>query len=86
VLPLSHGEVEVVEFEAEEFPWVTIRLKDGSVLRFKVVVTGVMRIGNDPNTGIPIYTIQTQGVIQVVKVPKELVRRPGQLGAPGPAT
>jgi len=86
VLPFSPAEVEVVEFEAEEFPWITIRLKDGSVLRFKVVVTGVMRLGNDPNTGIPVYTIQTQGVIQMVKVPKELVKRPGQPGVPGPAT
>jgi len=86
VFPLPPGEVEVVEFEAEEFPWVTIKLKDGSVLWFKVVVTGVMRLGNDPNTGIPVYTIQTQGVVQMVKVPKELIKRPGQPRAPGPAT
>jgi len=80
------GEVEVVEFEAEEFPWITIKLKDGTVLRFKVVVTGVMRLGNDPNTGIPIYTIQTQGVIQMVKIPRELIKRPGQPRTPGPTT
>jgi len=80
------GEVEVVEFEAEEFPWITIKLKDGTVLRFKVVVTGVMRLGNDPNTGIPIYTIQTQGVIQMVKIPRELIKRPGQPRTPSPTT
>jgi len=86
VLPLPPGEVEVVEFEAEEFPWVTIKLKDGSVLRFKVVVTGVLRAGNDPNTGVPIYMVQTQGIVQMVRVPRELIKRPGQLGVPGPAT
>jgi len=76
----------VVEFEAEEFPWVTIKLKDGTVLRFKVVVTGVMKVGNDPNTGIPIYTIQTQGVIQLVRIPRELIKKPGQPRPPSPTT
>jgi hypothetical protein len=76
--PQPVGEIEVVEFEADEFPWITIKLKDGSVLRFKVFVTGVLKIGNDPNTGIPIYSIQTQGAIQLVKIPKELIKKPSQ--------
>jgi hypothetical protein len=84
--PQPLGEVEVIEFEAEEFPWITIKLKDGTILRFKVVVTGVMKVGHDPNTGIPIYSIQTQGVIQLVKIPKELIKKPGQPRSPGPTT
>lgn len=87
--PQPVGEIEAVEFESDppEFPWVTLRLKDGTVLRFKVVVTGVLRMGNDPNTGIPIYSIQTQGVIQIAKIPRELIKRPGaQAKGPGPTT
>ncbi|BBD73929.1 hypothetical protein HS1genome_2318 [Sulfodiicoccus acidiphilus] len=76
---VAQGEPTVVEFETEgEIPWVTIKLKDGSVLKMKVFVTGVIRVGNDPNTGLPIYAIQTQPVIQNVKIPSELIKKPGR--------
>ncbi len=45
--PQPLGKVEVIEFKAEEFPWITIKFKDGTILRFKVVITGVMRV-DDP--------------------------------------
>jgi len=65
---------DLVEFEAEgEDHWTTLKLKDGSVLRFRTVVTAVFRIGNDPNTGLPVYGIQNSNAIRMVSIPKELI-------------
>jgi len=68
---------ELVEFEAEgEEHWIKLKLKDGSVLKFKTIVTAVFRVGNDPNTGLPIYMVQSTNVIRIVSVPKELIKKP----------
>jgi hypothetical protein len=70
------GEPEPIEFETEgENPWITIKLKDGAILKLKVEVTGVIKVGHDPNTGIPIYAVQTQNVLRIDKIPKELIRK-----------
>lgn len=68
---------ELVEFETEEDPkWVTVKLKDGSVIQIKMEIVSIMRGGNDPNTGIPNYMIQATNIIRVMKVPKELMAKP----------
>lgn len=68
---------ELVEFETEEDPkWVTVKLKDGSVIQIKMEVVSIMRAGNDFNTGIPNYMIQATNIIRVLKVPKELMVKP----------
>ncbi len=67
----------MVEFEVEgEEHWIKLKLKDGSVLKFKTIVTAVFRVGNDPNTGLPIYMVQSTNVIRIVSVPKELIKKP----------
>jgi len=76
---LPPGEPEVIGFDGEsETQWITLKLKDGSIIRFKVIVTGVLKLGNDPNTGLPMYAVQTQGVMQLVHVPKELIKKVGK--------
>ena len=71
---------ELVEFETEEDPkWVTVKLKDGSVIQIKMEVVSIMRAGNDMNTGIPNYMIQATNIIRVLKVPKELMAKPKRL-------
>jgi len=67
--------VEAIEFEAA----------GGPVLRSEVVVTGVLGAGHGPNTGVPVYVVQAQGVAQLVRAPREPIKRPGYPGAPGPA-
>jgi hypothetical protein len=67
---------ELVEFETEgEENWTTLKLKDGSVLKFRSVVTAIFRIGNDPNTGLPVYAVQNSNAIRVVSIPKELIKK-----------
>jgi hypothetical protein len=67
---------ELVEFEVEgEDHWMKLKLKDGSILKFRTIITAVFRVGNDPNTGMPIYMVQSTNVIRLVSVPKELIKR-----------
>jgi Trk K+ transport system NAD-binding subunit len=70
------GEGELVEFETEDEPkWMTVKLKDGSVIQIKMEIVAIMRNGNDMNTGLPLYMVQATNIIRVLKVPKELISK-----------
>jgi hypothetical protein len=67
---------ELVDFEAQgEDHWITLKLKDGSVLMFRSIVSAIFRVGNDPNTGLPLYAIQSTNVVRIASVPKELIKK-----------
>ncbi|MGP6220523.1 hypothetical protein [Caldiplasma sukawensis] len=67
---------EVVNFEIEEEPkWVKIKLSDGSVIQVKMEIMAILRAGNDPNTGLPVYMIQATNIIRLNQVPKELIKK-----------
>ena len=67
---------EVINFEVEDEPkWVKVKLEDGSVIQVKMEIVGIMRAGNDPNTGLPIYMLQAQNIIRLNQVPKELIKK-----------
>ena len=80
---------------AEEFPKILefevlkgsgpfeLKLEDGVVLRLHVEPNAVMRMGNDPNTGAPVYGVSLGTIITLVKVPRELVKKPAQAPAGG---
>ncbi|MGC8573875.1 MAG: hypothetical protein ACP5L0_07790 [Caldisphaera sp.] len=81
---ISFTEPEIVEFELEEEPkWIKIKLKDGTVLELKNEITGVVKIGHDTNTGIPIYNVQSQAILRVKYVPKELIKKVQKQGPTG---
>lgn len=70
------GEGEIVEFQTEDDPkWVTVKIADGSVIQIKMEIVSIMKNGNDPNTGVPNYMIQSANIVRMVKVPKELIKR-----------
>jgi hypothetical protein len=73
-IPPQGGELVEFETEGEDY-WTTLKLKDGSVLKFRSVVTAVFRVGNDANTGLPVYGIQNSNAIRVVSIPKELIKK-----------
>ena len=67
---------ELVGFELEEEPkWITVKLEDGSVIQIKMEIVAIMKGGNDPNTGLPLYMVQATNIIRMNKVPKELIRK-----------
>lgn len=73
---------ELVEFDLEEEPkWVTVKLKDGAVIQIKMEIVSIMRMGNDMNTGLPIYMVQATNIIRPQKVPRELIQK--SHGEPG---
>ena len=67
---------ELVGFELEEEPkWITVKLEDGSVIQIRMEIVAIMKGGNDPNTGLPLYMVQATNIIRMNKVPKELIRK-----------
>lgn len=69
---------EFIRFKADkECPWIEVKIEDGSILRVKPNIVYISRVGVDP-LGIPQYMIQIQAAIQVVKIPKELIKKPAQ--------
>jgi len=94
VSPISHREVEAVntDFEAKSEPWVTYDLSDGTSLKIRTLVTGILRLEGEHDVGgNPVYTVSTQVVIRVVSAPKDLrgtptspTTPPGRASAGGP--
>jgi len=75
-------EGEPVDFEVVKEDWNEYRLTDGSTLKVKLVLTGVMRLNNqyDP-VGNPVYVVSSQNAVRVIDVPANLRRR-AQPGTP----
>ncbi|BBE41588.1 MAG TPA: hypothetical protein ENO38_04940 [Nitrososphaeria archaeon] len=70
---------EIIDFEiVKDCGWMELKLANGAILRVKVEPSAVAYAGNDPNTGLPIFSIQIGAIVQLAKVPRELMRRPGQ--------
>lgn len=72
---LSNAEIvdySVLEGDAR----VRLRLKDGSVIEVKLEIMNILRAGNDPNTGLPAYIVQSAPLVRLVECPKELRKSP----------
>jgi hypothetical protein len=65
---------ELIDFDVEgDEHWITLKLKNGVIIKVKTEITAIIAMGNDPNTGLPVYAVQAQNVIRMVKVPSELL-------------
>ncbi len=72
---LSHA--EIVDYSVLEGDGrVRLRLKDGSVIEVKLEIMNILRAGNDPNTGLPAYIVQSAPLVRLVECPKELRKSP----------
>lgn len=68
---------ELVEFEQAEPNWKSrVKLTEGAVLEVEVSVGQILRMGNDPNTGFPVYNVTTNTVVRVVSVEPKLQKKP----------
>jgi len=52
--------------------WSTFRLGDGSTIKVKLVVKGAKRLNKYSPDGMPVYTVDTEPMVQVVDVPDAL--------------
>lgn len=73
---------EIVDFTIESGDArVRLKLKDGVILEIKMEVTHIMRVGSDPQNGLPTYMIQTANLTRIVYCPKELRKAPLKPGS-----
>ncbi len=77
ITPEDLEKAEDVEITEEKDYWNTYKLKDGSVIRIKLIVRGIKRLTTrwQPD-GNPIYLVNSQNVIRMSKVPKKLKAKP----------
>ncbi len=75
---------EIVNFTVEDEPkWVKVKLGDGSEIQIKMEIVAIMKNGNDPNTGLPIYMVQATNIIRLNNIPKELINKKPKDGDKG---
>ncbi|MCI4337302.1 MAG: hypothetical protein L3K18_07745 [Thermoplasmata archaeon] len=55
---------------------IRLKLKDGSIIEVKLEIMNILRAGNDPNTGLPAYIVQSAPMVRLVECPKELRKSP----------
>jgi hypothetical protein len=72
---------EIVDYSVIEGDGrVRLKLKDGSIIEVKLEIMNILRAGNDPNTGLPAYVVQSAPMIRLVESPKELRKAPMRSG------
>ena len=72
-----------VDFETVKEDWNEYKLEDGTILKFKTVVSSIIRTEDyDPMTGDPVYHIRSTNILRA-NVAEELKRLPSGAGKPG---
>lgn len=72
ITPEDLMEGEDIDFEEIEERWNTYKLKDGTILKVKLVLVGVKRLKKYNPDGTPIYIINSQNIVRTLNIPKEL--------------
>lgn len=77
ITPQDIEKAEDVEIMEEKDHWNTYKLKDGSIIKLKLIVRGVKRLTTkwQPD-GNPIYLVNSQTVMRLGSVPKKLKAKP----------
>jgi hypothetical protein len=75
--PPDLSNAEIVDYQVVEGDGrVRLKLKDGSVVEIRLEIMNILRAGNDPNTGLPAYIVQSAPLVRLVECPKELRKAP----------
>ena len=59
----------------DEEPWSTYTLSDGSTIKVKHKLKSAKRLDKYSPDGIPIYVVDYDNIVQVVRVPEKLARK-----------
>jgi hypothetical protein len=76
ITPQDIVEGEDVDFEEKKEFWNEYKLKDGTTLKVRLILIGVKRLKKYAPDGNPIYIINSNNVLRVFDVPKELKHKP----------
>jgi len=75
--PPDLANAEIVDYQQVEGDGrVRLKLKDGSIVEIRLEIMNILRAGNDPNTGLPAYIVQSAPLVRLVECPKELRKPP----------
>ncbi len=75
--PPDLANAEIVDYEIVGGDGkLRLKLKDGSVVEIRLEIMNILRAGNDPNTGLPAYVVQSAPLVRLVETPKELRKAP----------
>lgn len=73
---------EIVDYSVLEGDGrLRLKLKDGSIVEVRLEIMNILRAGNDPNTGLPAYIVQSAPLVRLVECPKELRKSPVRPGS-----
>lgn len=75
--PPDLSNAEIVDYQVVEGDGrLRLKLKDGSIVEVRLEIMNILRAGNDPNTGLPAYIVQSAPLVRLVECPKELRKPP----------
>jgi hypothetical protein len=63
----------------EEKHWRTYNLGDGATIRVKLVLKSAKRLNKFSLDGLPMYSVATDNVVEVINVPEKLKAKPEQI-------
>jgi hypothetical protein len=75
ITPQDMAEAEDIDFEEKVEHWNVYKLKDGTTLKIRLILTGIKRLQKHNVDGTPIYLVNSQNVVRVVDVPRELMAK-----------
>jgi hypothetical protein len=75
ITPEDITQGEDIDFEEMEEHWNVYKLKDGTTLKVKLILTGVKRLKKHNPDGTPLYLVNSQNIVRTVGIPKELMAK-----------
>lgn len=77
ITPEAIEKAEDVDIVEEKDHWNTYKLKDGSLIKMKLIVRGVKRLTTKwQHDGNPIYLVNSTNVMRLGNIPKKLKAKP----------
>ena len=77
ITPEDIEKAEDVDIVEEKDHWNTYKLKDGSLIKMKLIVRGVKRLTTKwQHDGNPIYLVNSTNVMRLGSIPKKLKAKP----------
>ena len=65
-----------VDFSEEKEDWNVYKLEEGTTLKVKLVLKGILRLKKWNPDGTPIYLIQSQNIVRAVNISEGLRAKP----------
>ena len=65
-----------IDFKEKQEDWNIYELGDGTILKIKLVLTGVKRLKKWKPDGTPIYLVNSTNIVRTLDIPQKLRKKP----------